>query len=196
VIGRLSGTLLAKAPPALLLDVAGVGYELEAPMSTFYRLPALGESIVLHTHLVVREDAQLLYGFASEAERALFRQLLKVSGVGAKLALVILSGVAVQELIEIVQGADVARLVRIPGIGRKTAERLILELREPLGRLAVASSASFVPPHGDALQDAASALEALGYKPAEARSALRDLASDGLRSEDLIRSALKRLMRG
>lgn len=196
MIGRLSGTLLAKAPPALLLDVAGVGYELEAPMSTFYRLPALGESVVLHTHLVVREDAQLLYGFATEAERALFRQLLKVSGVGAKLALVILSGVAVQELIEIVQEADVARLVRIPGIGRKTAERLILELREPLGRLAVAASASFVSRDGDALQDAASALEALGYKPAEARAALRDLATDGLRSEDLIRSALKRLMRG
>ena len=128
MIGRIAGTLLAKSPPMLLVDVGGVGYEIDAPMSTFYRLPAIGEPVLLHTHLLVREDAQLLYGFASEAERALFRQLLKVSGVGAKLALVILSGVAVDELLAIVADADAARLVRIPGIGRKTAERLILEL--------------------------------------------------------------------
>lgn len=195
MIGRIAGTLLAKSPPMLLVDVAGVGYELGAPMSTFYRLPAVGEPVVLHTHLMVREDAQLLYGFSSEAERALFRQLLKISGVGAKLALVILSGVAVDELLAIVSDADAARLVRIPGIGRKTAERLILELREPLGRM-VNASASAMAPRGDAMQDAASALEALGYKPAEARAALRDLAADGQRSEDLIRAALKRLMRG
>lgn len=195
MIGRIAGTLLAKSPPMLLVDVGGVGYEIDAPMSTFYRLPAVGEPVLLHTHLLVREDAQLLYGFASEAERALFRQLLKVSGVGAKLALVILSGVAVDELLAIVSDADAARLVRIPGIGRKTAERLILELREPLGRMA-STPASVLAPRGDALQDAASALEALGYKPTEARAALRDLAAEDQSSEDLIRAALKRLMRG
>jgi Holliday junction DNA helicase RuvA len=195
MIGRIAGTLLAKSPPMLLVDVGGVGYEIDAPMSTFYRLPAIGEPVLLHTHLLVREDAQLLYGFASEAERALFRQLLKVSGVGAKLALVILSGVAVDELLAIVGDADAARLVRIPGIGRKTAERLILELREPLGRMA-STPASILAPRGDALQDAASALEALGYKPTEARAALRDLAAEDQSSEDLIRAALKRLMRG
>lgn len=199
MIGRLSGTLLAKSPPALLVDVGGVGYELEAPMSTFYRLPAAGEPVMLHTHLLVREDAQLLYGFASEAERTLFRQLLKVGGVGAKLALVILSGVGAQELFDIVAGGDAARLVRVPGIGRKTAERLILELREPLARLGAVSPANAAAASaggGDVRQDAASALEALGYKPTEARAALRDLPIEGQRSEDLIRSALKRLMRG
>jgi Holliday junction DNA helicase RuvA len=199
MIGRLSGTLLAKSPPALLVDVGGVGYELEAPMSTFYRLPSAGEPVILHTHLLVREDAQLLYGFASEAERVLFRQLLKVGGVGAKLALVILSGVGAQELFDIGAGGDAARLVRVPGIGRKTAERLILELREPLARLgAVAPANAAVASAGgsDVRQDAASALEALGYKPTEARAALRDLPIEGQRSEDLIRAALKRLMRG
>lgn len=193
MIGRLAGTLLVKAPPALLVDVGGVGYELEAPLSTFYNLPAVGAPVVLHTHLLVREDAQLLYGFGTEAERALFRQLLKVSGVGAKLALVILSGVSVHELAAIIADADPARLVRIPGIGRKTAERLILELREPLGRM-VAASVTVASPHADAAGDAAAALEALGYKPAEVRAALRDLPADAS-SEDLIRAALKRLMR-
>ncbi|MDD3650801.1 Holliday junction branch migration protein RuvA [Immundisolibacter sp.] len=193
MIGRLAGTLLVKAPPALLVDVGGVGYELEAPLSTFYNLPAVGAPVVLHTHLLVREDAQLLYGFGTEAERALFRQLLKVSGVGAKLALVILSGVSVDELAAIIADADPARLVRIPGIGRKTAERLILELREPLGRM-VAASVTVASPRADAAGDAAAALEALGYKPAEVRAALRDLPADAS-SEDLIRAALKRLMR-
>lgn len=194
MIGRIAGTLLVKAPPALLVDVGGVGYELEAPMSTFYNLPAVGCAVVLHAHLVVREDAQLLYGFGTEAERALFRQLLKVSGVGARLALVILSGVSAQELVGIVAEGDVARLVRIPGIGRKTAERLILELREPFARLASAPD-SAIAPRADAPGDAAAALEALGYKPAEVRTALRDLPT-GDSSEDLIRAALKRLMRG
>lgn len=194
MIGRIAGTLLVKTPPALLVDVGGVGYELEAPMSTFYNLPAVGAPVVLHAHLVVREDAQLLYGFGTEAERALFRQLLKVSGVGAKLALVILSGVSAQELVGIVADGDVARLVRIPGIGRKTAERLILELREPFARLASAPG-SAVAPHADASSDAAAALEALGYKPTEVRAALRDLPA-GDSSEDLIRAALSRLMRG
>ena len=193
MIGRIAGTLLVKAPPALLVDVGGVGYELEAPMSTFYNLPAVGAPVVLHAHLVVREDAQLLYGFGTEAERALFRQLLKVSGVGAKLALVILSGVAAEELVAIVADGDPARLVRIPGIGRKTAERLILELREPFAKLASAPDSALAP-RADASSDAAAALEALGYKPTEVRAALRDLpACDS--SEDLIRAALKRLMR-
>ena len=194
MIGRIAGTLLVKAPPALLVDVGGVGYELEAPLSTFYNLPAVGSAVVLHAHLVVREDAQLLYGFGTEAERALFRQLLKVSGVGAKLALVILSGVAAEELVAIVADGDPARLVRIPGIGRKTAERLILELREPFAKLASAPD-SAIAPRADAPGDAAAALEALGYKPAEVRAALRDLPA-GDSSEDLIRAALKRLMRG
>lgn len=193
MIGRIAGTLLVKAPPALLVDVGGVGYELEAPLSTFYNLPAVGAPVVLHAHLVVREDAQLLYGFGTEAERALFRQLLKVSGVGAKLALVILSGVAAEELVAIVADGDPARLVRIPGIGRKTAERLILELREPFAKLASAPD-SAIAPRADAPGDAAAALEALGYKPAEVRAALRDLPA-GDSSEDLIRAALKRLMR-
>jgi Holliday junction DNA helicase RuvA len=194
MIGRIAGTLLVKAPPALLVDVGGVGYELEAPMSTFYNLPAVGSAVVLHAHLVVREDAQLLYGFGTEAERALFRQLLKVSGVGAKLALVILSGVSAQELIGIVAEGDATRLVRIPGIGRKTAERLILELREPFAKLASAPESALAP-RVDASSDAAAALEALGYKPTEVRAALRDLPA-GDSSEDLIRAALKRLMRG
>ena len=193
MIGRIAGTLLVKAPPALLVDVGGVGYELEAPMSTFYNLPAVGAPVVLHAHLVVREDAQLLYGFGTEAERALFRQLLKVSGVGAKLALVILSGVAAEELAGIVADGDPARLVRIPGIGRKTAERLILELREPFAKLASAPDSALAP-RADASSDAAAALEALGYKPTEVRAALRDLPA-GDSSEDLIRAALKRLMR-
>ena len=193
MIGRIAGTLLVKAPPALLVDVGGVGYELEAPMSTFYHLPAVGSPVVLHAHLVVREDAQLLYGFGSEAERALFRQLLKVSGVGARLALVILSGVSTDELVGIVTDGDPARLVRIPGIGRKTAERLILELREPFGRMASAPG-SATAPRADAAGDAAAALEALGYKPTEVRAALRELPA-GDSSEDLIRAALKRLMR-
>lgn len=194
MIGRIAGTLLVKAPPALLVDVGGVGYELEAPLSTFYNLPAVGAPVVLHAHLVVREDAQLLYGFGTEAERALFRQLLKVSGVGAKLALVILSGVAAEELAGIVADGDPARLVRIPGIGRKTAERLILELREPFAKLASAPDSALAP-RADASSDAAAALEALGYKPTEVRAALRDLPA-GDSSEDLIRAALKRLMRG
>lgn len=193
MIGRIAGTLLVKAPPALLVDVGGVGYELEAPLSTFYNLPAVGAPVVLHAHLVVREDAQLLYGFGTEAERALFRQLLKVSGVGAKLALVILSGVAAEELVGIVADGDPARLVRVPGIGRKTAERLILELREPFAKLASAPDSALAP-RADASSDAAAALEALGYKPTEVRAALRDLPA-GDSSEDLIRAALKRLMR-
>jgi Holliday junction DNA helicase RuvA len=190
MIGRIAGTLLVKAPPALLVDVGGVGYELEAPLSTFYNLPAVGAPVVLHAHLVVREDAQLLYGFGTEAERALFRQLLKVSGVGAKLALVILSGVAAEELAGIVADGDPARLVRIPGIGRKTAERVILELREPFAKLASAPDSALAP-RADASSDAAAALEALGYKPTEVRAALRDLPA-GDSSEDLIRAALKR----
>ena len=132
MIGRLTGTLLAKQPPALLLDVAGVGYELEAPMTTFYTLPAVGETVTLHTHLVVREDAHLLFGFASEDERRLFRALIKVSGVGARLALTILSGVSADEFVRCVQDSDTATLVRLPGIGKKTAERLIVEMRDRL----------------------------------------------------------------
>ena len=127
MIGRLSGKLLHKEPPTLLVDVNGVGYELEAPMTTFYDLPATGETVTLHTHLVVREDAHLLYGFSSEAQRRLFRSLLKVSGVGPRVGLAILSGLTTQEFIQCIVGEDVARITRVPGIGRKTAERLIVE---------------------------------------------------------------------
>ena len=193
MIGRLRGVLLEKRAPWLLLDVHGVGYELEAPMTTFYELPELGQQVELFTHLVVREDAQLLYGFARESERAVFRLLIRISGVGAKLALSILSGMSADELARCVQAGDTAPLVKLPGIGKKTAERLIVEMRDKLpgnagaGPRAVASS----PAPGDAVSDAVSALVALGYKPQEASRLVRAVDSVGLDSEAIIRAALK-----
>ena len=145
MIGRLRGILASKQPPSLLLDVAGVGYELDVPMSTFYSLPATGEKVALHTHLAVREDAHQLFGFASEAERAAFRQLLKISGIGARTALSVLSGLSVAELAQAVAAQEHGRLTKIPGIGKKTAERLLLELRDRMkGIVAVAPSASWI----------------------------------------------------
>jgi Holliday junction DNA helicase RuvA len=197
MIGRLRGEIVVKRPPLLLVDVNGIGYELEAPMSTFYDLPAVGAAVVLHTHLVVREDAHVLYGFAREAERALFRSLLRVSGVGPKMALAILSGMNADEFARCVQRDDTAALSRLPGIGKKTAERLIIEMRDRLGRLDDEAFAVAARPRPggagepSALEDAMSALVALGYKPPEASRMVRAVAAEGLGSEDLIRAALK-----
>jgi Holliday junction DNA helicase RuvA len=192
MIGSLRGRLLAKHPPALTVDVNGVGYELEAPMSTFYELPAAGSDVHLFTHLVVREDAQVLYGFGTEAERRLFRELLRVSGVGPKIALGLLSGISVENFLHCVESQDVASLVRIPGIGRKTAERLLIEMRDRVGNLAqvgerVAAAEAPNRVHGEAF----SALVALGYKPAEVTRLLKLAGSGDGTVEDLIRRALQ-----
>ena len=195
MIGRLRGTLAEKQPPKLLLDVAGVGYEVEAPMSTFYQLPETGQELTLLTHMVVREDAQLLFGFASESERQLFRTLIKVNGVGAKLALTILSGIAADEFARAVQDGDAATLVRLPGIGKKTAERLIVEMRDrlndwqPVATLQQGGESVVTRPN--AVQDAVSALIALGYRPPEASRLVGQVDSDGLASELIIKAALK-----
>jgi len=198
MIGRLRGKLLVKHAPALLLDVGGVGYELEAPMTTFYELPEVGSEVTLHTHLLVREDAHLLYGFASEQERRMFRALIKVSGVGAKLALALLSGMPAQEFAQTVQHNDIARLTRVPGVGKKTAERLIVEMRDRLPDLGLAvpsapnaQTASAITGQTDAIKDAVSALIALGYKPQEASRMVNAVDSAGKPSEDIIRQALK-----
>lgn len=198
MIGRLSGILLEKQPPHLLIDVNGVGYEVEAPMSTFYQLPGLGEKVTLHTHLIVREDAHLLCGFASPGERQLFRHLIKVNSVGAKLALAILSGISAAEFARCVQQKDSSALTRLPGVGKKTAERLIIEMHDrlddlPAELLPVASqspgqtTASLSNPERDAL----SALVALGYKPQEASRLLQHVDTVNLDSEAIIRLALK-----
>lgn len=193
MIGRLSGVLLEKNPPQLTLEVQGVGYEVDVPMSTFYNLPAVGERVTLYTHLLVREDAHLLYGFASEAERKAFRQLLKISGVGARIALSLLSGMSVAELVQAVATQEAGRLVKVPGIGKKTAERLLLELKDKLGAemsagLAVNRAA---PPSDDVLN----ALLALGYSEKEARYALKQLP-EGVGVSEGIRQALKLLAKG
>jgi len=196
MIGRLTGILLEKQPPQILLDVGGVGYEVEAPMSTFYRLPALGEKTTLHTHLVVREDAQLLYAFADKRDRQLFRELIRLNGVGPKLALALMSGLEVDELIGAVQAQDTSALTRVPGVGKKTAERLLVELKgkftawESLpGTAPLATGPAMQPASGAA--DAVSALIALGYKPQEASRAVNAIKEEGLSSEELIRRALK-----
>lgn len=194
MIGRLRGTLIEKRPPALLLDVNGVGYELEAPMSTFYTLPEVGREVTLHTHLMVREDAHQLYGFAREADRVLFRQLLKVTGVGAKIAIGILSGMTAEAFARCIELQDATTLTRLPGIGKRTAERLVVELRD---RLSVGAGVESAPgamiqlPAGDAVGDAMSALMALGYKPQEASRWIGSIDTQGLRSEDIIRKALQ-----
>jgi Holliday junction DNA helicase RuvA len=189
MIGRITGTLIEKQPPKVVVDAHGVGYEIDVPMSTFYNLPALGERIALHTHLVVREDAQLLYGFGSEAERVSFRQLIKITGVGAKMALAVLSGLSANELAQAVVMQDSGRLVKIPGVGKKTAERLLLELKGKLADALPGAGASHVP---EASSDVLNALLALGYNEREASHAVRQLAADtGV--ADGIRQALKLL---
>ena len=192
MIGFLRGTLVSKRPPQLTLDVGGVGYEIEAPMSTFYDLPESGETLSLVTHLVVREDAHVLYGFASEAERALFRNLLKVSGVGARIALGILSGISVDGFRQCVVDRDVASLTRLPGIGRKTAERLLVEMPDRLPAQD-SSDGDVAGGVGNPEGEAHGALMALGYKPAEALRMLKNLDATRLRTEDLIREALKQV---
>ena len=189
MIGYLKGTLVAKRPPWLTLDVGGVGYEIEAPMSTFYQLPEPGRPLTLVTHLLVREDAHVLYGFSSESERSLFRSLIKVSGVGARIALGILSGISVSGFYQCVREKDLASLTRVPGIGRKTAERLLVEMadRLPEGFDGVVLGAAPV----DAEGEAQSALLALGYKAGEISKMLKNLDAARLSTEELIREALR-----
>ena len=198
MIGRLRGEILLKHAPHLMLEVNGVGYELEAPMSTFYHLPAVGETVALYTHLMIRDDAHVLYGFAEDAERILFRALLKVSGVGAKVALAILSGMSTGEFSRCVADNDTASLVRLPGIGKRTAERLIVEMRDRLDKVGLASPgpegkapAAAVEPVDSAIADAAEALVSLGYRPADAGRMVRAVDAKGLSSEEIIRAALR-----
>lgn len=199
MIGRLRGILLVKQAPHLLVDVHGVGYELEAPLSTFYELPPPGTEVVLYTHVVVREDAHWLYGFFSEQERGLFRYLIKVNGVGPKLALTILSGISAPAFAQCVRAKDADTLTRLPGIGKKTAQRLVMELQDHLQRWdlestnpahAVPSTSSLTP-----IDEAVAALASLGYKPAEALSMTRAINCDGLSSEQIIRRALQALLK-
>lgn len=205
MIGRLRGKLAAKHAPELLLDVNGVGYEVFAPMTTFYRLGSLGDEVTLHIHQVVREDAHLLFGFFTQEERSLFRELIKVNGVGPKLALGVLSGIETDAFIRCVHDGDVSTLVRIPGIGKKTAERLVVEMRDRIKAIGDLESKGGAPSFitsapATPAQDAQSALEALGYKPPEAAKAIAAVVKaaaasqeDGLASEELIRRALRSL---
>ena len=203
MIGRIKGTLLEKQPPELLIDVNGVGYEIQAPMTTIYQLPEPGQTVTLHTHFVVREDAQLLYGFGSQDERSLFRTLIKVNGVGPKLALTILSGIDSNEFVRCVRDNDTASLTKLPGVGKKTAERLLVEMKDRLkdwhvegavtelpGNTAPASSSSIIA-------EAESALVALGYKPQQASRAISQVNNDSISSsEELIRQALRNMVAG
>jgi Holliday junction DNA helicase RuvA len=192
MIGRLSGTLLAKNPPEVLVDCHGVGYEVQVSMNTFYHLPALGQPVTLLTHFVVREDAQLLYGFGEDAERAAFRELIKVSGVGPRTALAVLSGMSVAELAQAVTQQEMGRLLKAPGVGKKTAERLLLELKGKLGAdIGVAGPGAMAAVH-DAQADIQQALLALGYSDKEAAAALKVLPKD-VDVSDGIRLALKSL---
>jgi holliday junction DNA helicase RuvA len=195
MIGFVRGKLVVKAPPHLTVDVGGVGYDIEAPLSTFYTLPALGSEVRLLTHLVVREDAHILYGFATQEERALFRNLLKVSQIGPKIALAILSGVSVEGFTTLVKLQDAAALTRIPGIGRKTAERVLMEMRDRLEALDVTASSGAAIEPASTEGEAWTALVALGYKPAEVTAMLKPLAGQGGSTEELIRRALQGTVR-
>lgn len=188
MIGRLEGKLATKQPPTLLLDVNGVGYEVDVPLSIFYELPETGGNVALLTHMVVREDSQTLYGFLKESERALFRGLIKVSGIGPRLALGILSGMSAAEFGHCIEHGDATRLTTLPGVGKKTAERLIVELR---GRLDLDSPASTSAAADDPASEAAGALTALGYKPNDAAKMVRAVDANGLSTEQLIHAALK-----
>lgn len=202
MIGRLRGVLVARQPPEVLVDVAGVGYEVQVPMSTFFRLPAVGQEVSLVTHFVVREDAQLLYGFVDERDRVLFRSLIRVSGVGPKLALTLLSGMDADSFVRCVQREDLASLVALPGVGRKTAERLLVEMRDKLkdwigGSVeGGAAGEGMAAPRHDIAADAEGALVALGYKPAEAAKLVSAVKDDRVvDSEELIRRALRSTVR-
>ncbi|MFH0351186.1 MAG: Holliday junction branch migration protein RuvA [Chromatiales bacterium] len=194
MIGRIRGLLIEKRPPHLLLEAHGIGYELEAPLSTFDRLPSLNAEVLLYTHLAIREDAHLLFGFLTESERRLFRALLKVSGIGARTALAILSGSDVEEFTKCIHAEDIARLTNLPGIGKKTAERLVIEMRDRIAywapRAAAAGGAAFAGPH-DALADAIEGLVALGYKAHEAGRYVQAIDTAGMTSEAIIRAVLR-----
>lgn len=201
MIGRIQGLLIEKQPSILLVDVAGVGYEVEVPFSTSFALKEVGEQVVLYTHFVVREDAQLLFGFANKADRDLFRLLIKVNGVGPKLALAILSGLDAGQLARCIEDGDVPTLVKLPGIGKKTAERLVLDLRDKVkgwrspsddNVLELSASVASAP---DAAEEAVAALEALGYKPAEAEKAIKSIDTTHKSSEEIIKIALKGMMK-
>lgn len=199
MITHLRGILIEKHPPSLVVEVQGVGYEVEAPMSTFYRLPELQQEVKLLTHLVIREDAHILFGFSSETERQMFRTLIKVNGVGPKLALSILSAMELEMFIHCVQQGDLAKLIKIPGVGKKTAERLVIETRDRLAQTSGHSNAIIAPQpltQGvvSAADDAISALIALGYKPAEANQMVNAIKQEGLTSEALIRRALQKAL--
>ena len=199
MIGRLKGILLTKQPPTLLLDVNGVGYEIDAPMSTFYQLPELNQELVLHTHLVVREDVQQLCGFITETERSMFRSLIKINGVGPKLALSILSAISADDFARCIQDNDTTTLVRLPGVGKKTAERLVIEMRDKLKDWQTDSSSNSTASGGiidvqhlaNPVEEAVSALIALGYKPPQASRMVSQIDSNDLSSEEIIRDALK-----
>ncbi len=193
MIVRLKGTVISRQPPLLAIDVAGVGYEVEAPLSVFDRLPRAGEAVTILTQMIVREDSQTLYGFLRESDRQLFRELLKVSGVGPRLALAILSGVSSDDFALMVEAGDAQALTRLPGIGKKTAERLILEMR---GRLPEGEGGGGVAGPADAAGEARAALTALGYSTAEALKMVRSVADQNQSSEALIRAALKQKMQG
>jgi len=193
MIGRIAGTLLEKNPPHLLVDCGGVGYEIDVPMSTFYNLPSTGEKVVLLTQLIVREDAHLLYGFGTTQERSTFRELLKISGIGARMGLAVLSGMSVQELSQAVTLQDAARLTRVPGIGKKTAERLMLELKGKLGAELGATAAAVSP--SDHASDILNALLALGYSEKEALTAIKNVPA-GTGVSEGIKLALKALSKG
>ena len=201
MIGFLRGKLVHKAPPFLVLDVQGVGYEVEAPMTTFYDLPAINEEIKLHTHLVVREDAHILFGFSAEADRTLFRTLIKVNGVGPKMALTILSGQSAEEFHRCIQDNDTQTLVRLPGVGKKTAERLIIEMRDRLPGLgdsvmiSAGNTDATIPALGKPKQEAVSALCSLGYKPLDASKMVQNISTEGKSCEDIIRLALQGAVR-
>jgi Holliday junction DNA helicase RuvA len=202
VIGFLRGKLALKAPPLLVLDVNGVGYEVEAPMTTFYNLPAIGAELTLHTHLVVREDAHILFGFSTEADRLMFKTLIKVNGVGPKLALTILSGQSAEEFHRCIHNNDTQALVRLPGVGKKTAERLVIEMRDRLpdlsdsvGSVDSAVSSDRVHSANNPKQEAISALCSLGYKPLDAGKMVQNISVEGKSCEDIIRLALQGTVR-
>ncbi|MBJ7538187.1 Holliday junction branch migration protein RuvA [Marinomonas transparens] len=199
MIGRIVGTLIEKTPPELLIDVGGIGYELSASMTTIYDLPPVGGLVTLYTHFQVKEDSQTLYGFFDKSERALFRILIKVNGIGPKMALAVLSSMSSEELIANVQDSDVTALTRIPGVGKKTAERLIIELRDKLGQAAkndlFSTPAVLRQVQADPRQEAEAALISLGYKPQEAAKAVASVPVDAANSEEVIKAALKGMLR-
>ncbi|MGL6259797.1 Holliday junction branch migration protein RuvA [Vibrio sp. WXL103] len=203
MIGRLRGILIEKLPPEVLIEVNGIGYEVQMPMSCFYELPNVGEEAIIYTHFVVREDAQLLYGFNTVKERALFREVIKANGVGPKLGLGILSGMTAMQFVACVEREDISTLVKLPGVGKKTAERLVVEMKD---RLKGWGEGDLFTPHTDAApmdsgapsqnneEEAVSALLALGYKPTQASKVISQVAKDGMSSEELIREALKSMV--